>query len=431
MGTRTSTLRRKLGTRAVISAAILFVLFLALSARPPTAHAKVDPLFPCPAIQVYPEDCKLNEITPANPGGCFAWTGIAFDGTNLYVNCQQSNIVAVVSPLDGHLIRSFTVPLGLSEPFLGASAWDRNRNAIWMCVHDNIVPNAVTTTVALIDPTDGHAISQFTTDGCWTGVAYDGTDDTVWTSPDTSPFVSHWTTTGVRIGFLPFNVVSPLPLLQGHPSTGLATGGKDMFIASEYGGQVWEVDKTFDDSVFMVGRGGRNMDMECDDKTFFLNGVPKPAIWLQDHHFNTLSAYEIGPGVCRYGGGFKEDIPAALPPPASDPPAAPPAPVTPVAPAKSKCAGRRLFTIHLVEHARDKITKVVYVKQDGKKLKVKRSAGRWTARVDMRKKLRTKVKVSIKVTTRRHKTRTGTRTYNPCTLKIEPAGPPALFKAGS
>ena len=31
------------------------------------------------------------------------------------------------------------------------------------------------------------------------------------------------------------------------------------------------------------------MDMECDDKTFFLNGVPKPAIWLQDHHYPTLT----------------------------------------------------------------------------------------------------------------------------------------------
>jgi hypothetical protein len=412
----------------VIFAAVLSVLAVALSAHAPVAHAKVDPLFACPAIQLYPEDCKLNEITPANPGGCFAYTGIAFDGTNLYVTCQQNNIVAVVSPLDGHLIRSFRVPAGLSEPFLGASAWDRNRNAIWMCVHDDPVPNALTKTVALIDPNDGHVISQFTTDGCWTGVAYDGTDDTVWTSPDTSPFVSHWTTTGFRIGFQPFNVVTPLPVMQGHPSTGLATGGKDIFIASEYGGQVWEVDKVFEDSVFMVGRGGRNMDMECDDKTFFLAGVPKPAIWLQDHHYPTLTAYEIGPGVCRYGGGFKEDIPAELPVPPADPPAAPPAPVTPAAPAKKLCSGRRLFTIHLVEHRRDKIKKVVYIKQDNKRLKFKKSAGRWTARVDLRKKTKKKVNVSIKVTTRKGKTRSGRRIYNPCTLKIEPPGPPALFR---
>ena len=430
MGSRTSTSRRSLGTRAVIAASVLVVLFLALTTHTPPASAKVDPLFACPAIQVYPEDCKLNEITPANPGGCFAWTGIAFDGTNLYVTCQQSNIVAVVSPFDGHLIRSFTVPLGISEPYLGASAWDRNRNAIWMCVHNDPVPNAITKTLALIDPNDGHAIQTITTDGCWTGVAYDGVDDTLWTSPDTSPLISHWTTSGIRIGFQPFNVATPLPLLQGHPATGLATGGKDLFIASEYGGQVWEVDKTFDDSVFLTGRGGRNMDMECDDKSFFLNGVPKPAIWLQDHHFATLSAYEIGPGVCRYGGGYKEDIPAELPVPASEPPAAPVAPAAP-APVVKKCSGRRLFTIHLVEHKHDKIKKVVYIKQDGKKLKVTKKAGRWTARIDLRKKTRGKVKVSIKVITRRNKTRSGTRTYNPCTLKIEPSGPPPLFRSGA
>ncbi len=116
--------------------------------------------------------------------------------------------------------------------------------------------------------------------------------------------------------------------------------------------------------------------------------------------------------------------------PASEPPAAPVAPAAP-APAKKTCAGRRLFTIHLVEHKRDKIKKVIYVKQDNKRLKVTKKAGRWTARVDLRKKTKLKVKVSIKVTTRKGKTRTGTRTYNPCTLKIEPPGPPALFRAGT
>ena len=180
---------------ALVAAGAVLLLVLALSASdPPAAHGKVDPLFPCPAIQVYPEDCKLGEITPANPGGCFAYTGIAFDATNLYVACQQNNIVAVVAPLDGHLIRSFTIPDAKSEPFIGAMAWDRNRNAIWACLHDNIVPNTGSDkTVALIDPNDGHTISRFTSDGCWTGLAYDGTDDTIWTSPDTSPLVSHWT----------------------------------------------------------------------------------------------------------------------------------------------------------------------------------------------------------------------------------------------
>ena len=130
-----------------------------------------------------------------------------------------------------------------------------------------------------------------------------------------------------------------------------------------------------------------------------------------------------------YGGGFKDTAPAELPVPPAEPPAAPPAPVAPAV-IKKTCSGRRLFTIHLVEHSRDKIKKVVYVKQDNKRLKVKKSAGRWTARIDLRKKTKTKVNVSIKVLTRKGKTRAGRRIYNPCTAKIEPPGPPALFRAG-
>lgn len=61
-----------------------------------------------PAVGHAADGAILRTITAQNYN-CSAGTGIAFDGTNLLLSCDDNNTITAVSPTDGTFVRSYTI----------------------------------------------------------------------------------------------------------------------------------------------------------------------------------------------------------------------------------------------------------------------------------------------------------------------------------
>src|SRR5689334_21222413 len=117
----------------------------------------------------------------AGGGPCATNAGVAFDGTALYLSCSTDSRIDVVCPKTGAVQRTFRVP---TAPNLGALAWDGVHSVLYGCSNS--------TDVVKIDIATAATTKLFTSPhGCFDGLAYDGQDDTFWTSPDSSSPVSH------------------------------------------------------------------------------------------------------------------------------------------------------------------------------------------------------------------------------------------------
>jgi hypothetical protein len=229
---------------------------------------------------------NLRQITSANPSSCSVQTGIAFDGQDLIWTCSGNNKLDYVSPADGTLIKTLTIA-GVGG--LGAAAYDGVRGKIWACNNSS--------EVVLIDPSNSTSQHMFNTSGCFDGLAYDGSDDTIWASPDANPNVTHYKTDGTAIQT--FNVNDGgKNLLGGAGNSGVAVGGPTLYLANNGSSQIYIVPKDFSSSALFATFPRRLEDMECDNITF----PGKTAIWSQDAYDRELNAYEIPNGSCGFGG---------------------------------------------------------------------------------------------------------------------------------
>lgn len=131
----------------------------------------------------------LRQIT-ADRGGCGLGTGIAFDGVNLLLSCSYTDRIDVIDPADGHLVESKPIA-GISS--LGALAWDRGRQKLWACSgFGGDSGGGDEHSVYLIDLATQTAEYRFGSAGCVDGLAYDGSDDSLWTSADVAFVVHHY-----------------------------------------------------------------------------------------------------------------------------------------------------------------------------------------------------------------------------------------------
>ncbi|RME32041.1 hypothetical protein D6789_00795, partial [Candidatus Woesearchaeota archaeon] len=224
------------------------------------------------------------EYSAANEG-CSVNTGIAFDGTNLLVPCWYTNVIDVLSPADGSLQGTVTVP-GYNG--LNANAWDATRNKLWQCADGN--------KVILVDMSDGSSEFKFTAEGaCHDGLAYDGTDDTLWVSGDVSNTLYHYKTDGTLIETLDLT-----GKIGGCANSGIAVGGDKLYLANNGCSQIYQADKDLGSSTLFATFPARLEDMECDDITFADQGVG--AIWSIDAYDRQINAWEIPKGQCGFGG---------------------------------------------------------------------------------------------------------------------------------
>ena len=226
-----------------------------------------------------------------NHGG--VGTGIAFDGTNLLLTCWGDNHVVAVSPVDGSFVAAHTIA-GPND--FRAVAWDNTRHVLWACNGGS--------DVGTIDLTTNTYTFRFASQGCIDGLAYDGSDDTIWSSYDVSSHVEHYTPSGTLIASHPLG-----GLLGGGGNSGIAVGGQKLYLANDGGQQIYELPKDFSSSSLFATFPRRLEDLECDNVSFLAQG--KAAIWSNDAYDNVLNAWEIPAGACVFGGG---------PPPDSNPP---------------------------------------------------------------------------------------------------------------
>jgi hypothetical protein len=241
---------------------------------------------------------QLRQIVAATPA-CSVGTGLAFDGTNLILDCWSSNQLWLVNPANGALVNTLTIT-GASD--LRAIAWDGGLGELWAC-------NG-TTQVVLIDLEAQTATPAFTSQGCIDGLAFDGTDNTLWASWDATDHIEHFQTDGTLI-----NSFSLTGKLGGYGNSGIAVGGDKLYLANNGGSQIYQCPKDLSSCTLMSTFPARIEDLECDNITF----SPKGAIWSIDAYDRTLNAWEIPAGTCNFGGGVGAQ-PTATPRPAQPTP---------------------------------------------------------------------------------------------------------------
>jgi len=260
--------------------------------------------------------CVPNTGEPANgdirgdPFGFNYWTGIAFDGTSLILSCHEDPILTFVNPTSGAQVKLLTTT-GTTD--LGALAYDKGRGMLWACNNGD---------VGLVDLATGTYTKVFTaSDDCLDGLAYDGSDDTIWASGDAQSSIQHYSSTGSPLGSMDLS-----GKLGNCGNSGIAVGGANLYLANNGCSEIYEATKDLATSTLFIGTdktGNRRVeDLECDNVTFASQG--KTVIWSQDAYDNILTAYEIPAGVCGFGGA-----PPAPPAPPVEGPAAEPVAVTP------------------------------------------------------------------------------------------------------
>jgi hypothetical protein len=218
---------------------------------------------------------------------CSINTGIAFDGESLILSCWYDNVLHFVDAEDHTNNGSLTVP-GLSG--IMAMAYDAGRDRLWVCSSDYYTIHLVDLATGALDT----SIPPISTAGCIDGLAYDGTDDTLWSSFDVASSVQHYGVDSSLIGSL-----SVLGKIGSCGNSGIAVGGEDLFLGNNGCSEIYRANKDLSTSTHFATLGRRVEDMECDDLTF--EGVG--AIWAQDAYDRILTAYEVEPDLCGFGGG--------------------------------------------------------------------------------------------------------------------------------
>ncbi len=228
---------------------------------------------------------SFDAVVTAGIPTCGVGTGVAYDGVNLILSCWGSNVLQRVNAAT-HLNSGAVTISGTSD--LRALAWDGLRNRLWACQGDSFVVliNVGTGSVDL-------SVPGFPVVGCTDGLAYDGSDDTLWASPDANPFDYHYTTTGLLLGSF-----SNSGLIGSCGNSGIAVGGPNLYLANNGCSQIYTVNKAFTTSTLFATFPARLEDLECDGSTF----SPKGAIWSIDAYDRTLNAWEIQSGLCTFGG---------------------------------------------------------------------------------------------------------------------------------
>ena len=216
-------------------------------------------------------------------------TGLAFDGTNLLLSCWYDSKIVAVSPVDGHQVAVNNIS-GASG--FGAIAWDSGRGVLWACQNAGSF-------VGTIDMTTNTFTPLFNTSGCTDGLAYDGSDDTIWSSADAAPTTEHYSITGTLLSSHPWGGG-----LGGYGNSGIAVGGPLLYLANNGGSQIYTSPKDFSSApTLFASFPARLEDMECDNISF----PGKGAMWSKDAYDNVLNAWEIPDGSCIFGGG-RSDI---------------------------------------------------------------------------------------------------------------------------
>jgi uncharacterized repeat protein (TIGR01451 family) len=229
-------------------------------------------------------------VTPAP--SCGVSLGVAFDGVELMTSCTSDNIITRVDPANGNVLGTIAIA-GVLDGTIDAISWDAKNNLLWLADSSHNVYSAV------LNKTLGTGVATFrfqhTLGGfAFTdGLAFDGTDDSIWYSPDVSSTIYHYTQAGVLLG-------TRSGQLGSCGNSGLVVAdATTLYMANNGCGEIWQGDKAGTTTTFFASLSGKRVeDLECDNTTF----APKSAIWSKDAFDFELNAFEVTAGQCAQGG---------------------------------------------------------------------------------------------------------------------------------
>jgi hypothetical protein len=218
---------------------------------------------------------------------------------NVYYTLEDFNLYVMDS--FGALLNTVPIADAAGTPLLiDEMAWDESRQILWGQLHGS---NPVD--VYQINAATGMATFAFTSQTISVGIfrdgiAYDGTDDSLWLSGDVSTTIEHYQTNGTFI-----NAITPTDAAGNTLGliSGVMVGVGDLLYVGRNGAvqivQVKKSDGTFIASFASPG-GARDEGLECDPVNF----LPVLALWSRE--FNApgfASVIEIAPETCECGGG--------------------------------------------------------------------------------------------------------------------------------
>jgi uncharacterized repeat protein (TIGR01451 family) len=229
-------------------------------------------------------------VTPAP--ACGVSLGVAFDGAELMTSCTGDSNITRVDRANGNVLGTIAIA-GVIDGTIDAISWDAKNNLLWLADSSHNVYSAVlnkTLGTGLATFRFQHMLGGFSfTDG----LAFDGTDDSIWFSPDVSPTIYHYTQAGVLLG-------TRSGVLGNCNNSGLVVAdATTLYMANNGCGEIWKGDKAGTTTTFFASLSGKRVeDLECDNTTF----APKSAIWSKDAFDFELNAFEVTAGQCAQGG---------------------------------------------------------------------------------------------------------------------------------
>ena len=259
----------------------------------------------------------------ATPEGQVLSKSIAFDGRYLYYTEYNGTVLHRIdtppaggpSAATGHIDIAITgAPSGIN-----AISYDAGRDLFWAAGGDGV-------SIYELDKTTGIATLAFTIDPATNrpgdckyltcsseinGLAYDGTDDTLWYSPDATMRVYHYHTyasaagSAVLVDGTPYvDVDVPpndmTPECGYDEASGVAVGGDDLFILGGGCPYLFEYTKTGTKLGWIqyAYPGQSPWEIACDNLTY-----PVSVFWARDAYYGHIRAIQQpASGACGYGG---------------------------------------------------------------------------------------------------------------------------------
>lgn len=227
-----------------------------------------------------------------------------FDGTyymtmrgGFAVGCAGNVLQVFQPPVGGNgsatLIANKTILDASNNPVsISALAWDAGRSKVWGAYAGNIylidigVPTVSGNAVATLQFSPGFG-------GLIDGLAYDGSDDTLYYTPDVSCDIHHYAANGTLL-----NVLTPKNAAGNSDCSvsGVVVGTNNtLYIGRDGAAEIRRIDKTTGNFVSQFATtSGRVEDLTCDPVTY----APNEAILAKDAYNSLYEAFEVEPGTC-------------------------------------------------------------------------------------------------------------------------------------
>jgi hypothetical protein len=270
-------------------------------------------------------DVVVSESYPQNIA-----PSVAFDGIYLYHTGYAGSVLHRINvpaaggtqPASGQVD---TTIIGAPSGIMSL-AYDAGRDAFWAVGGDGLSiyllsKTGLATLKFHVDPVNDRPAFQPNSTSAEVKIAYDGTDDTLWYSPDAARWIYHYQTTADVLGTAALVAATPYvdvgqPPQDMNPecgysqSSGVGVGGAHLFVTVAGCPYLFEYTKTGQKIASYPWSFWQfhPQQIACDDRTY-----AAPVFWVRDGWDGHIRAFEQPNGTaCGLGGGVGSAVPAPV-----------------------------------------------------------------------------------------------------------------------